>query len=32
VYKIYAESFHDQVHLDCILEEAREIVNDAMSA
>ena len=31
VYKIYAESFHDQAHLDRILDEAREIVNDAMS-
>ncbi len=30
VYKIYAESFHDQAHLDKILEEARHIVNDAL--
>ena len=32
VYKIYAESFHDQAHLDKILEEARHIVNDALNA
>ena len=32
VYKIYAESFHDQAHLDKILEEARHIVNDALKA
>ena len=30
VYKIYAESFHDQAHLDRILAEARQIVDDAM--
>jgi phosphoglucomutase len=32
VYKIYAESFKDQVHLDAILHEAREIVNNALNA
>ena len=32
VYKIYAESFHGQTHLDNILEEARHIVNDALNA
>ncbi len=32
VYKIYAESFHDQEHLDKIVEEARHIVNDALQA
>src|SRR5262245_7508293 len=31
VYKIYAESFRDQVHLDAILNDAQEIVNGAMS-
>lgn len=30
IYKIYAESFKDQAHLDRILDEARQIVNDAM--
>lgn len=30
VYKIYAESFHDQAHLDRILDEARQIVSDAL--
>ena len=32
VYKIYAESFHDQAHLDRILEEARQIVDAALKA
>jgi phosphoglucomutase len=32
VYKIYAESFKDQVHLEAILNEAREIVNNALNA
>ena len=31
VYKIYAESFNGQEHLDKILEEARHIVNDALA-
>ena len=31
VYKIYAESFNGQEHLDKILEEARHIVNDALT-
>jgi transaldolase len=32
IYKIYAESFKDQAHLDAILIEAQEIVNDALSS
>ena len=31
VYKIYAESFRDQTHLDGIVEEARRIVNIALA-
>jgi phosphoglucomutase len=31
VYKIYAESFKDQRHLDAILSEAQEIVNNALN-
>jgi phosphoglucomutase len=31
VYKIYAETFKDQAHLDRILAEAREIVSDAFA-
>jgi phosphoglucomutase len=31
IYKIYAESFKGQAHLDSILSEAREIVSDALS-
>jgi phosphoglucomutase len=31
VYKIYAESFRDQAHLDAIVNEARQIVGDAFS-
>src|SRR5262249_26200939 len=30
IYKIYAESFTDQKHLDAIVKEAQEIVNDAL--
>jgi phosphoglucomutase len=30
IYKIYAESFRDQAHLDAIVEEARHIVNNAL--
>src|SRR5262249_46208776 len=30
IYKIYAESFRDQSHLAVIVEEAQEIVNDAL--
>ena len=30
IYKIYAESFKDQGHLDAIVSEAQEIVNDAL--
>jgi phosphoglucomutase len=31
VYKIYAESFRDQAHLDSIVEEAQRIVNNALA-
>ena len=31
IYKIYAESFKDQSHLDAILGEAQEIVNNALN-
>jgi phosphoglucomutase len=31
VYKIYAESFRDQAHLDAIVSEAQEMVNRALS-
>jgi phosphoglucomutase len=30
IYKIYAESFRDQNHLAAIVEEAQEIVNEAL--
>jgi len=30
IYKIYAESFKDQAHLDAILDEAQRIVNKAL--
>ena len=32
IYKIYAESFRDQAHLDAILKEAEQIVNAALAA
>ena len=32
IYKIYAESFREEDHLSSILEEAQEIVNDALAA
>ncbi len=32
IYKIYAESFQDQAHLNAILAEAQAIVNDALSS
>jgi phosphoglucomutase len=32
IYKIYAESFKDQTHLEIILSEAQEIVNDALGS
>ena len=32
IYKIYAESFIDQAHLDAIVEEAQEIVTDALKS
>ena len=31
IYKIYAESFKDQTHLDAIVSEAQEIVNNALA-
>jgi len=31
IYKIYAESFRDQAHLDRIVEEAQRIVNNALA-
>jgi phosphoglucomutase len=31
VYKIYAESFKNQVHLDAIVSEAQRIVNSALA-
>ena len=30
IYKIYAESFRDESHLELLVKEAQEIVNDAM--
>ncbi len=30
IYKIYAESFKDESHLDAIVEEAQQIVNNAL--
>jgi len=32
IYKIYAESFKDQKHLDAIVREAQEIVSGALGA
>ena len=32
IYKIYAESFKDEAHLDMIVEEAQQIVNNALGA
>ncbi len=32
IYKIYAESFRDQAHLDAIVAEAQRIVTDALSS
>jgi phosphoglucomutase len=31
IYKIYAESFRDQAHLDAVVHEAQRIVNDALA-
>ena len=31
IYKIYAESFKDQAHLDAIVDEAQRIVNNALA-
>jgi len=31
IYKIYAETFKDQSHLDAIVEEAQQIVNNALA-
>lgn len=32
IYKIYAESFKDQSHLDAIIQEAQQIVKDALAS
>jgi phosphoglucomutase len=32
IYKIYAESFRDQAHLDAIVSEAQQIVNNALNS
>ena len=32
IYKIYAESVHDQSHLDALVTEARAIVDTAMGS
>jgi phosphoglucomutase len=32
IYKIYAESFRDQAHLDAIVQEAEKIVTDALNS
>jgi phosphoglucomutase len=32
IYKIYAESFQDEAHLDTIVGEAKEIVNNALNS
>jgi phosphoglucomutase len=32
IYKIYAESFKDQAHLEAIVNEAQEIVNNALNS
>jgi phosphoglucomutase len=32
IFKIYAESFRDQAHLDAIVSEAQEIVNNALNS
>jgi len=32
IYKVYAESFKDQQHLDAIVNEAQRIVNDALGS
>jgi phosphoglucomutase len=31
IYKIYAESFKDQTHLEAIVAEAQEIVHNALA-
>jgi phosphoglucomutase len=32
IYKVYAESFRDEAHLDAIVSEAKEIVSNALSS
>ena len=32
IYKIYAESFKDQAHLDAIVSEAQAIVSEALQS
>jgi len=31
IYKIYAESFRDEKHLEAIVDEARQIVSNALA-
>ena len=31
IYKLYAESFKDQAHLDAIVQEAQQMVNNALA-
>ena len=32
IYKVYAESFRDEAHLQVLLQEAQDIVNKALAA
>ena len=32
IYKVYAESFRDEAHLQLLLQEAQDIVNRALAA
>ena len=32
IYKVYAESFRDEAHLQVLLQEAQEIVNKSLSS
>jgi phosphoglucomutase len=32
IYKIYAESFRDEAHLDAVVDEARRMVDRALAA
>jgi phosphoglucomutase len=31
IYKLYAESFRGQAHLDCIVEEAQQIISAVLA-